>query len=247
MRTGTPNVAVLGELGRFPVAHTATLAICRFWNRLVAMPDTRLTKQAFLENCALATRPGRSKTSSACWAAQVCSFLHFMSPIVDGKPQRIDTSVVSAHLQRRMYDAVNGSDLRKVREWLEVRGPVNCDNYQMAHYLQAVASKTSRRRLAQFRMGSHMLGVETGRWQRLPRAERLCQRCSCSAVDDEAHMIWGCPALIDQRVQHSELFEDSTITSVSDFLQQDAGQLAPFLRVCHDHCAELEGYGSSRV
>ena len=33
----------------------------------------------------------------------------------------IDTSVVSAHLQRRMYDAVNGSDLRKVREWLEVR------------------------------------------------------------------------------------------------------------------------------
>ena len=53
--------------------------------------------------------------------------------IVDGKPQRIDTSVVSAHLQRRMYDAVNGSDLRKVREWLEVRGPVSCDNYQMAH------------------------------------------------------------------------------------------------------------------
>ena len=67
------------------------------------------------------------------------------------------------------------------------------------------------------------------------------------AVDDEAHMIWGCPALIDQRVQHSELFEDSTITSVSGFLQQDAGQLAPFLRFCHDHCAELEGYGSSRV
>ena len=38
-----------------------------------------------------------------------------------------------------LYDAVNGSDLRKVREWLEVRGPVSCDNYQMAHYLQAVA------------------------------------------------------------------------------------------------------------
>ena len=70
VRTGTPNVAVLGELGRFPVAHTATLAICRFWNRLVAMPDTRLTKQAFLENCALASRPGRTSRSSACWAAQ---------------------------------------------------------------------------------------------------------------------------------------------------------------------------------
>ena len=53
------------------------------------------------------------------------------------------TLLSSVHtLQRRMYDAVNGSDLRKVREWLEVRGPVNCDNYHMAHCLQAVASKT---------------------------------------------------------------------------------------------------------
>ena len=41
-------------------------------------------------------------------------------------------------------------------------------------------------------------------------------------------MIWGCPALIDQRVQHSELFEDSTITSVSDFLQQVPGSWHPF-------------------
>jgi hypothetical protein len=36
-------------------------------------------------------------------------------------------------------------------------------------------------------------------------------------VDDEAHMVWGCPALADQRVQHAELFEDSNITSVTDF------------------------------
>jgi hypothetical protein len=32
-------------------------------------------------------------------------------------------------------------------------------------------------------------------------------------------------------VQHAELFEDSNITSVADFLQQDAGRLAALLRV----------------
>ena len=31
------------------------------------------------------------KNQNRDWAAQVCSFLHFMSPIVDGKPQRVDT------------------------------------------------------------------------------------------------------------------------------------------------------------
>jgi hypothetical protein len=54
------------------------------------------------------------------------------------------------------------------------------------------------------------------------------------------------PALIDQRVQHSELFQDSNISTVAHFLQQDAGQLAAVLRVCHDHCAELDGCCSSR-
>ena len=33
----------------------------------------------------------------------------------------------------------------------------------------------------------------------------------------------------------------SDIITVADFMQQDGGQLAAFLRVWHDHCAELEG------
>ena len=58
----------------------------------------------------LAARPGRSNGSSACWAAQVCSLMDFMSPIVNGVPQRVDIGAVIAHLQRRVYDAVNGSE-----------------------------------------------------------------------------------------------------------------------------------------
>ncbi len=34
--------------------------------------------------------------------------------------------------------------------------------YEAAGYLQVVASRTTRIRLAQFRTGSHWLGVETG-------------------------------------------------------------------------------------
>jgi hypothetical protein len=41
-------------------------------------------------------------------------------------------------------------------------------------------------------------------------------------------------------MQHSEVFEDSNITALADFLQQDAGKLAAFFGVCHDHCTELE-------
>ena len=56
VRDSTPNASVLGELAAFPLAHTAATLLCRFWNRLVDMPDERLAKQAFLENVALTAK-----------------------------------------------------------------------------------------------------------------------------------------------------------------------------------------------
>ena len=42
VRDVTPNALVLGELAAFPLAHTAATLLCRFWNRLVDMPEDRL-------------------------------------------------------------------------------------------------------------------------------------------------------------------------------------------------------------
>ena len=44
----------------------------------------------------------------------------------------------------------------------------------------------------QFRLSSHRLRIETGRWSRLPRERRLCQ---CGSVQDETHVILHCPLL----------------------------------------------------
>jgi hypothetical protein len=43
-----------------------------------------------------------------------------------------------------------------------------------------------------FRLGCHHLHVHTGRRADLPRPQRLCQRCSIRAVDDEYHCIHRC-------------------------------------------------------
>ena len=154
VRDGTPNASALGELAAFPLAHTAATLLCRFWNRLVDMPEDRLTKQAFLENVAL-TACGTDNVRSACWAAQVDSFLPFMQPIVDGVPQYMDPDAMSAVLQRRYFDSVNDSDKRKVQDWLQIRGPLNFDSYSLPSHMQDIPSRTSRVRLAQFRTGSH--------------------------------------------------------------------------------------------
>ena len=41
-----------------------------------------------------------------------------------------------------------------------------------------------------FRLGSHHLPIETGRWSRIPRNERLCT--NCGVLGDEYHVLYHC-------------------------------------------------------
>ena len=44
--------------------------------------------------------------------------------------------------------------------------------------------------ITRFRLGSHNLPIETGRWLRIPRDDRLCK--SCNILGDEHHFIYSC-------------------------------------------------------
>ena len=69
-----------------------------------------------------------------------------------------------------------------------------------------------------FRLSSHLLRVETGRWSRTPREERLC-RCG-SGIQDELH-VFTCPLVINISQSFSkpcttpnEFFQDTTISDL---------------------------------
>ena len=47
--------------------------------------------------------------------------------------------------------------------------------------------------IIRFRLGSHYLPIETGRWCRKPRNERTCR--SCMTVGDEEHYVYDCPLI----------------------------------------------------
>ena len=44
--------------------------------------------------------------------------------------------------------------------------------------------------LVRFRLGSHNLPIEKGRWSRQPRQERVCSMCN--VVGDEMHILYNC-------------------------------------------------------
>ena len=44
--------------------------------------------------------------------------------------------------------------------------------------------------IVKFRLGSHQLKIETGRWSRTPRENRLC--VTCGELGDEEHVLYNC-------------------------------------------------------
>ena len=61
-----------------------------------------------------------------------------------------------------------------------------------------IANRHQRRLMAEFRSGCPKLEVETGRWQKKEREERLCLLCN-TAVGDVNHFLSECEALDGER------------------------------------------------
>jgi hypothetical protein len=70
-------------------------------------------------------------------------------------------------------------------------------------------SERARLSFTRFRLSSHNLKVEPGRWARIDREDRLCE-CG-GAVQDEHHVLFDCPMSDDARRRFgvdSELYDD---------------------------------------
>ena len=67
--------------------------------------------------------------------------------------------------------------------------------------------------ITRFRLGSHNLPIETGRWSRTPRENRLCPRCK--VLGDEIHFLFHCSETIrnpDDFIENlSEIWKNKNI------------------------------------
>ena len=52
-----------------------------------------------------------------------------------------------------------------------------------------------------FRTVNHELPIETGRYTRIPRNEKVCKMCNGGQLRDEFHFCFECPALKELRIR----------------------------------------------
>ena len=64
--------------------------------------------------------------------------------------------------------------------------------FQKEKYLSVIKDTDIRKCFMSFRISSHKLEIERGRYKKLPAKDRLCKLCNCGAVEDEKHFIFNC-------------------------------------------------------
>ena len=142
----------------------------------------------------------RNYLSSSCprkWSVR-CKLLLMMSSAL-----RYGDMMAVAAEQDRERGALK---LCTYHHWFGRPSKVHCEPYY-----ELPMGITRLRALIQFRIGSHALPVERGRFARpsLPRHLRRCNLCSTQAVGDELHYVFDCPHFSDIRGQYPALFQDA--------------------------------------
>ena len=62
-------------------------------------------------------------------------------------------------------------------------------DYTSSSYLGLTSKLSERKELVKFRIGHHKLRIETGRYDQIPRVDRLCPICAFNQIEDESHFL----------------------------------------------------------
>ena len=71
--------------------------------------------------------------------------------------------------------------------------------FEFEKYLDFIGERKYRTALSRFRLSSHNLNIEHGRYEGIPRDERLCNVCNMNAVETEYYFLLVCPRYTDLR------------------------------------------------
>ena len=267
MRKTVSRVLLHREFGCRPLAYTWFMSAVALWNRVAARRRTQPTDWLVLameENVQMMSQQDISPhVKSSLWSVQFAKMCRSVGGddtfwLFDREEEwpSIEMDLASAAFDEFFFrplvaagDAPRAAESGQVmyctyENWFASSPFTSLDRSRPAEWCSSFhregsICKTHLFSLLRFRLGVHGLRVDSGRWDRLPRSQRMCERCTDEMVEDEFHLVFECPAYDCVREKFPLLFEEFDPDSVSPegrdlacFMAQDAQQIAAFIHNC---------------
>lgn len=130
------------------------------------------------------------------------------------------------HFLALWKEKMNNCSDGKLQTYTKVKTSFGCEKY-----LKLIRNFELRRSICKFRVSSHHLQIELGRYQGIPRHQRLCQQCSSGEVEDEIHFLFKCSKYEPDR---KELI-DIILTSCPNFNSLNDVKKLEWICNCENH------------
>ena len=178
-----PNLAINGDIGWLSSGVRRWVEMLRYWNRLMKMNDSYLTKKVFEWDY------NKRKTQGS-WNSDIyklfttleMAHIHSNKELIDLETAR--DYFFNKEMQEWKTAVVNVSKLRTFCIFKE--------NYETEPFVYTVYNRAHRYILSQLRCGILPIKIETGRYTQIPVEFRLCILCDENAIEDEKHFLFEC-------------------------------------------------------
>ena len=199
VRKSSSNVAVYGELGRYPLYINRYIRIIKFWFKIIR--TNNIIMNSIVETCISDIDKGITN-----WFANVRNLLEkygFLDIWLD--PLSVNQNQFIAIFKQRLLDeyiqewraSVNNNDILFLYRSVKI-------NFGMESYLENIFSRNLRIALTKLRISAHNLRIQTGRYSRdrVDRNLRYCLICNTNEIEDEFHFVLKCPVYENLRKKY---------------------------------------------
>lgn len=200
VKNSTNNLALYGELGRYPLFIGRQVRIVKYWLKLNSIKNRNCILWNIL---GMLRRETESNINIINWTTNVKNLLQKSGfPDVWLYPTSVEVNKFINILKIRLLDLY----ISEWREGMSLRTSLIIyremkQTFEMSPYLLKMQNRKLRNTIAQFRLSSHQLAVEVGRHRNIQRSERKCTFCNRDEIEDEFHFILVCPYYSDLRIK----------------------------------------------
>lgn len=180
--------ALHGEIGWLPVKYRIYLNKLRLWNRLINMPQERLSKQIFLDIYNI---------NENNWTRELYNIFRQIEMLHVFYDKNVcDLDVCKKKFTELAYnewkELVIGKP--KLRTYVKFKKELCIEKY-----ILNIRNKYERSMVAKLRCGILQLHVESGRFNQTSLENRICNICNDGNIEDEFHFICKCTEYSNER------------------------------------------------
>lgn len=190
VKKSVTSMMVYFELGRKPLQLDRNYRMLKYWIKLKNSDNCILSNiyQDMVNEC-------ETQLASYCWLSYIKQLINNLGfGYIWNCKEQFNEHLFLHEVKQRLTDMF----IQEGHGYFENSPKCTmykhlCYNFEVQEYLTKPIPTVYVQFISKYRLSSHQLEIERGRFYNIHRNERVCKLCSLSQIEDEFHFILICP------------------------------------------------------